>query len=461
QPRRYAPMAEVFCQHDLVRFMIEAVGLRELTQEIWKASNHPDNRLPYVIDPACGSGTFLLHAMATITSAIKDSEKTLVNNHDAQQFYKARMSNDQPNYWAENFVYGFDPKFIMAITAKVNMVLHGDGSAHIFKDDAFRPFSKYTDSRLRPASDAQRSVAKTSYANDVCESFDLVISNPPFGITIASDIKSKLETTFSLSDAVPSERLFLERCFQLLKPGGRLAIVLPQSVFNSKDMSGVRLFIYRFFDVKAVVAMPRNIFIDTPTLTSLLFAQKKTAESIARWDAAWTTAKSSCEARVKAAGQVLRKANANVKSASQIATEFRAAISPVASSRDWILKGGKTPTVFRIDNTWASESGAQAADYYRDMLKSAAFQSLQERYIFSQVAGALDYDFLGFEVSDVGYKLSKRKERAKPNELAKFVGKSGKEHLNLHLADEACVAEVNASAPLRVLDHIASKISWS
>lgn len=226
-----------FTHDNIARFMVEAIGLRELTQQIWAASNHPDNRLPYIIDPACGSGTFLLHAMSTVTSAIKDHKADLVNDHDAEQFFNARMSDSQPNYWAENFIYGFDPKFIMAITAKVNMVLHGDGSAHIFKDDAFRPFSAFTDARLKPATEAQRSAPKAIYGREMCETFDVVISNPPFGVTIASDVKTKLKSTFTLSEATPSEGLFLERCYQLLRPGGRLAVVLPQSFFNSKDLS--------------------------------------------------------------------------------------------------------------------------------------------------------------------------------------------------------------------------------
>lgn len=449
-----------FTHDNIVRFMVEAVGLHKLTQDTWKASNHPDNRLPYVIDPACGSGTFLLHAMATVTSAIKDNEKELVDDHDAEQFYNARMSEAQPNYWAENFVYGFDPKFIMAITAKVNMVLHGDGSAHIFKDDAFRPFSKFKDARLRPISDAQRTVGRAGYGYDLCESFDLVISNPPFGITIASDVKSKLGSTFSLSESVPSEGLFLERCFQLLKPRGRLAIVLPQSVFNSKDMSDVRMFLYRFFNVKCVVSMPRNIFIDTPTLTSLLFAQKKTAEQIAAWDVEWNAAYADAEARVKAAAQALRKANAKAKTAKQVGAEFLAALTPLAGPRDWVLKGGKVPSVLKLGRKWAAEPGEEAAAYYKDIMKSAAFASLREKYVFSKVARELNYSFMGFEVSEIGYKLSKRKERAKPNDLIKLVGESGKSHLNLHLANEPCSIEVDIKTPSKVLDHIVANVSW-
>lgn len=450
-----------FTHDNIARFMVEAVGLRELTQDIWKASNHPDNRLPYVIDPACGSGTFLLQAMATITSTIKDNHTDLVNDHDAKQFYNARMSDEQPNYWAEAFIYGFDPKFIMAITAKVNMVLHGDGSAHIFKDDAFRQFARYIDTRLRPIQDISRTIPRSDYNYDVCESFDLVISNPPFGVTIASDVKVKLGATFSLSDSMPSEGLFLERCFQLLKAGGRLAVVLPQSFFNAKEMSQARMFLYRFFNVKSVVAMPRNIFIDTPTLTSILFAQKKTKDEIVVWDTEWKAAYADSEARIKAASQTLRKNNTSIKTAKQIATEFLKALAPLAGPDDWILKGGKNPAVLRFKQEWGKQSGEDAAHHYKEIMRSSAFGTLQERYVFTKMAQKIDYSFMGFEVSDIGYKLSKRKERAKPNELINFIGASGRIHPNLHLADEVCWVTPGEDADMKVLDHMVQNISWS
>ncbi len=325
-----------FTHDNIVRFMVEAVDLAGLTRKVWKKSNHPENRLPYVIDPACGSGTFLLHAMNTITATVKGAEKDLVADHDSHQFYKARLSDDQPNYWAEAFVYGFDPKFIMAITAKVNMVLHGDGSAHIFKDDAFRPLSRYDDTRLRPCADAKRSVTRAQYKPDVCEFFDLTISNPPFGITLGSETRSKLTATFTLPESTPSEGLFLERSFQLLKPGGRLAIVLPESLLNAKEMIDVRLFLYRFFHVRCIVSMPRNIFIDTPTLTSLVFAQKKTSAQIAAWDNAWEEATTDVEIRVKNATAALRKQAAASQSGIQVATRFLRALAPAVKETDWI-----------------------------------------------------------------------------------------------------------------------------
>lgn len=452
-----------FTHDNIVRFMVEVVDLAALTQVAWQKSNHPENRLPYVMDPACGSGSFLLHAMNTITRTVKMSRKTLVADHDSEQFYNARMSDAQPNYWAENFIYGFDPKFIMAITAKVNMVLHGDGSAHIFKDDAFRPFSEYADMRLRPCSESQRSVPRAQYSYDLCESFDVVLSNPPFGTTISSEVRNSLAKTFSLPESTPSEGLFLERCFQLLKPRGRLAIVLPESLLNAKEMSTVRLFLYRFFNIRAIVSMPRNIFIDTPTLTSLLFAQKKTAKEMLDWEQAWQAAVGVAEKHIKEAAQALRKkGNVTTETGAAIANEFLTAIKPVVAEKAWVLKSGKTPSVLRMSGDWSKTKAEAAADYYREILKTAGFQDLRQNYVFQSVVSKLGYDFPVFVVEEIGYKLSKRKEKARPNQLCVFRGLSSKREItNLHHMDEEYEVVVDVGNPRTTLDLVRKHIRWS
>lgn len=207
--------------------------------------------------------------------------------------------------------------------------------------------------------------------------------------------------------------------------------------------------------------MPRNIFIDTPTLTSLLFAQKKSADEVLAWDTEWKAAYADSEARIKAAAQALRKANVKAKNASVIASEFLAALAPLADARDWVLKSGKSPTVLRLGKGWGGEPGDEAAEHFKAILRSSGFEALRERYVFSKVATKLDYGFAGFEVADVGYKLSKRKERAKPNQLMALTGVSGKSHLNLHLANEACTATVDEQNPTTVLDHVATTVSWN
>jgi type I restriction enzyme M protein len=170
-----------FTHDNLVNFMLHAVDLRGLTTTVWESATHPENRLPYVIDPACGSGTFLLRAMRVISETVETQQEELVTDLESESFFRTKMSDPMPNTWAESFLYGFDPKFVMAITAKVNMVLHGDGSAHIFKYDAFSQLSSYSDARLRPVGDdSLRSIPRARYNPDVCEPFDLVsLSKPP------------------------------------------------------------------------------------------------------------------------------------------------------------------------------------------------------------------------------------------------------------------------------------------
>ncbi|EFL86098.2 hypothetical protein HMPREF0326_01801 [Desulfovibrio sp. 3_1_syn3] len=450
-----------FTHDNLVRFMVEAVGLSTLTEVVWKKSNHPDNRIPYIIDPACGSGTFLLHAMNTITNTIKKSEEKLVIDHDSEQFYRARLSNEQPNYWAENFIYGFDPKFIMAITAKVNMVLHGDGSAHIYKEDAFKSFSLYNDVRLRPCSDSQRSVPRANYSQDVCETFDVVISNPPFGITLPIESQRTLAKTFLLSNSTPSEGLFIERCFQLLKQKGRLALVLPESLLNAKEMVDVRRFIFRFFNIKSIVSLPRNIFIDTPTLTSLLFAQKKTAEEISLWDKEWDKYNAIVEQKVKQASQMLNKKISSKYSGEKLSEMFLKELYPIIKDDDWIIKGGKNPAIIKIGKeNLGGMNGQEVASYYKDVLKTAGFKSSTMSYIFEKVSESFDYKYPVFMVDEVGYKLSKRKEKSRPNQLCLFKGVNSNSVItNLHLAQE-CEILINSESPKTVLDMLSTNIVW-
>jgi len=75
----------------------------------------------------------------------------------------------------------------------------------------------------------------------------------------------------------------------LLRPNGRLGVVLPESVFDTIENKYMRLFIYKYFKVKAVISLPQLTFEPfTSTKTSLLFAQKKTKKEIKKWDSLWS-----------------------------------------------------------------------------------------------------------------------------------------------------------------------------
>ncbi|WP_222124188.1 class I SAM-dependent DNA methyltransferase [Lysinibacillus fusiformis] len=449
-----------FTHSNIVKFMIEAIGLEDLTKQIWKNATHPENRLPYIIDPSCGSGTFLLHSMNVITKAIKQNESELVDDFESRQFYNARMSDATPNYWAENFIYGFDPKFVMAITAKVNMVLHGDGAAHILKEDAFSTLNNYSDTKLRPA--GVRSVNTANYDKDICETFDVILSNPPFGVTLAAETKRGLSKAFSLPTTLPSEALFLERCYQLLKPNGRLGLVLPESIFNAVDLMPVRMFLYRMFKIKSIVALPRNVFIDTPTLTSLVFAQKKTGEEIKEWDEEWKKHIEFAQNKIKRAKTYIQKNNIkDFGTPKELLDEILEELRQIISDNEWIIKKGKNAEIIPIKYQAKKLTKEGIRDYYKILLSSNGVEKFILRYAFEQTASKFNYEYPSFIVEEVGYKLSKRKEKNKPNQLCVFKGlKSGKVIGNLHLCSEDYEIIVDRDNPNTVLDFIAKEVEW-
>ncbi len=445
-----------FTHDNLVRFMLEAVDLPGLTRQLWCDAPSTTRRLPRVIDPACGSGTFLLHAKRAVAAALSAAGKDELDGR--RRTPEARQGGDPGG-----FLHGFDPKFVMAITAKVNMVLHGGGGAKILERDAFAPLPDHPQAKLLlgRTSDEQRAVPRARYAPDTCESFDLVVSNPPFNVKLARETREQLCTSFVLSDKTPSEGLFLERCFQLLAPNGRLALVLPESVLNAKELTEVRLFLYRFFQIKGIVSLPRNLFEDTPTLTSLLFARKKTAREIERWDERWEEVEASARRRLQLAKRVLGKECSGTHTARQVHAKVVEALRPTIPADAWVVKGGRNADVLRLSPSWTNESGTEAAAHYRAMFRLSGFERLLRAQVFRAVAEDLDYSYPAYEVDEVGYKLSSRRERARPNQLCLFEGRAtGRSWTNLHLANEPCDVVIDLRDPKTVLDMFRNAVQW-
>lgn len=81
-----------FTHDNIARFMVEAVGIRALVRKKWRTANHPENRLPYIFDPACGSGTFLLHAMHAVTSEVSLNPKWFARTESDEDFLKQNFA---------------------------------------------------------------------------------------------------------------------------------------------------------------------------------------------------------------------------------------------------------------------------------------------------------------------------------------------------------------------------------
>ena len=102
------------------------------------------------------------------------------------------------------------------------------------------------------------------------------MTNPPFSVELDNDTKKTVKKEFMFGEKKNSENLFIERWYQLLRENGRFAAVLPESVFDIADNKYIRLFLYKYFKIEAVVSLPQLAFAPyTSTKTSILFAQKR------------------------------------------------------------------------------------------------------------------------------------------------------------------------------------------
>ncbi len=276
---------QFFTHINIARFLLWGLQLDKLAIK----RINKDLEIPYLIDPSAGSGTFLIEYMKFITENIKRKYKNkLDETRDVEErFHNWFMPDHRENKWAEKFIYGVEINFNLGTATKVNMILHGDGSTNIFVKDGLLPF-KFYDKETAPNFLKQYEQDKTYFNREVNGQFDVIITNPPFSVDLDNDTKKNVKNEFIFGDKKNSENLFLERWYQLLKPNGRFGVVLPESVFDTTENKYIRLFIYKYFKVKAVVSLPQLTFEPfTSTKTSLLFAQKKTKAEALEWDKLW------------------------------------------------------------------------------------------------------------------------------------------------------------------------------
>ena len=281
---------QFFTHTNIVRFILYAL---EVDTWVIDLINGNKPTLPYIIDPSCGSGTFLIEAMKIITNSVLRANKEKLKKSNSvrtfvdDNFRPTSINTNSQNRWAKDFIYGIEDGEDLATATKVNMILHGDGNANILKGDGLAAFERYTLGRLQ----VTRQDPNAPYAYPINEQFDCIVSNPPFSLKEDTRTINEYGTRFAYAGQRNSENLFVERWYQLLKEGGRLGVVLPDSVFDTNENVYIRLMLYRYFKIRAVVSLPQISFQPyTPTKTSLLFALKKTRKEVAEWDAAWRKA---------------------------------------------------------------------------------------------------------------------------------------------------------------------------
>ncbi|SDG32465.1 type I restriction enzyme M protein [Thermoanaerobacter thermohydrosulfuricus] len=283
---------QYFTHKNIVKFLIYALELDKLAIE---KLNQTYPHFPYIIDPSAGSGTFLIEAMKIITKEVLKNKGELNITRPLEDKIKDLEDPNRKHRWAEDYIYGIEPNGRLGLATKLNMILHGDGNMNIFIEDGLMPFKTedkpfYT--RKWKGKDVgllAESEETDIYPKPINGRFDVVISNPPFSMKIDAMRSSKhIKDTFVFYDKKNSENLFIERWFQLLAPKGRLGVVLPESVFDTKENLYIRNFLYKYFKIKAIISLPKEAFEPyTSTKVSLLIAERKTDEEIKVWENKW------------------------------------------------------------------------------------------------------------------------------------------------------------------------------
>ena len=206
-----------------------------------------------LIDPACGSGGFLIESLRHVWAKVKKDGEEL-------GWPDREIFADQQEVAIKNF-RGIDKESFLSKTTKAYMAILGDGRGGIFCENSLEMPSNWS-------SETRNSIQLGA--------FDVILTNPPYGSKLKIDDRSILnnydlgfqwkakdgvfEKTTKLLDFQTPQVLFIERCLDLLKSGGRLGIVAPESMFCNPSHKYIMNYVERRAQIEAVISMPENLF---------------------------------------------------------------------------------------------------------------------------------------------------------------------------------------------------------
>lgn len=251
-----------------------------------------------VLDSSCGTGGFLVTAMTHVICQLEEEfSKSLCKPRKEWNNDEIKSFQDRISEMASSNFFGFDINPDLVKATKMNMVMNNDGSGNILQTNTLLHPHEWSD-EFRTKLAESLGVEKVEIrSHETLEFFDVIVTNPPFGSKIPIKDESVLKQfdlahiwennkktgvwtkTDRLQSSVPPEILFMERCTQLLVPGGRMGIVLPDSILGAPGLGYIREWLIKnhkivaSIDLHADTFQPRN-----GTQTSVLFLQKKTQE---------------------------------------------------------------------------------------------------------------------------------------------------------------------------------------
>ncbi|MFC1836485.1 N-6 DNA methylase [Thermodesulfobacteriota bacterium] len=233
---------EIFLKNTLRGDLDQYFTPREIVEFMVKFSD--PGKGTCIVDPACGSGGFLIQSFRHVNQKIIDA-----GGSETERRERFRTPVD-------NCLWGQEADYDLHVLAKINLIMHGDGWNSVFQGDSLNT-DDLPDNR-----------------------FDLVLTNPPFTIRYEyQDVLSRYELGIG-RDSQELDLLFVEKGIRSLKAGGDLYIVLPEGMLNNARYLDFRLWLFNRCHMLMVVSLPQQAFQPfgkSVSKTCILGVRKKTA----------------------------------------------------------------------------------------------------------------------------------------------------------------------------------------
>jgi len=271
---------EFFTPRNVQRMAIRMLDLRENER---------------ILDQTCGTGGFLIIAMNEIIKKLRVAFRVSGLSSDA---YRTAM-NERIQELARKSFFGMDINPDLVKATKMNMVMNNDGSGNIFRQDTLLHPHQWESTFKQELAAALGISPTTLRGPEDIGHFDVVATNPPFGSKLPIKDQETLsqyklgyvwrksergwEPSGQLQTSQPPEILFIERCWQFLKPGGRMAIVLPDAILGAPGLAYVRSWMLTYCRLVASIDLHPDTFQPhNGTQTSVLILQKKGEDEVRR-----------------------------------------------------------------------------------------------------------------------------------------------------------------------------------
>ena len=261
-------LGQFFTTRTIVKFMVKMADLQATR-----------NRMDTVLDGCCGSGGFLIEAMAEMSDQI--AANTSLTQLE-QENLMASLRKDC--LWGVDA--GTDPQ--IARIARLNMLLHRDGGSRIYQGDLLDKSLLIEPGTSLPLR-METEELQTALLGDTPQRFSVILTNPPFSMNYEQKVpaEARVLSTYLLAvndkgkqvSSLKSSAMFIERYWELLEDQGKLVTVMDDSVLNTATDQSVRDFIRDKFVIKAVIGLPKNAFVkaQSSVSTSVLYLRKKTS----------------------------------------------------------------------------------------------------------------------------------------------------------------------------------------